>query len=89
VYTVEVSYTPKPGRALEAYSFAEFLESFQDKKILQEELTAEIARKLCATGAVERVEVRLRGIHGSVEVETKLQSNCSERPDKSLSRSFQ
>jgi len=50
VYTVEVSYTPKPGRALEAYSFAEFLESFQDKKILQEELTAEIARKLCATG---------------------------------------
>ncbi len=78
VYDVEVSYKPRGGRFVEAYSFARFLEGFQDRKIYQEELTTVIAEAICSTGAAERIRVKLRGVHGSVDLETIAELECSQ-----------
>lgn len=78
VYDVEVSYKPRGGRFLEAYSFARFLDGFQNRKIYQEELTTVIAEAVCSSGVVERVRVKLRGVHGSVDLETVAELDCVE-----------
>jgi 7-cyano-7-deazaguanine reductase len=78
VYDVEASYKPKGGRFVEAYSFARFLDGFQGRKIYQEELTTMIAEAICSSGAAERVRVKLRGVHGSVDLETVTELVCEE-----------
>ena len=76
IYEVVVEYKPANGRYVEAYSFEEFLKSFESKKIFQEEVTRLIAEEVCASGAAEQVKVTLRGTHGGVELVTELEKNC-------------
>ncbi len=76
-YEVEVSYKPRGTMFIEAYSFSKFLETYRDKKIYQEQLANEVAEAICRTRAVERVSVKMRGVHGSTEVIVLVEEKCS------------
>lgn len=82
-YEVVVEYQPPQGhgvgicRYLEAYSLHRLLESYRGRRILQEELTADLAEKLCtALGPGARVKVATRGPHGPVELEATVEKQC-------------
>jgi NADPH-dependent 7-cyano-7-deazaguanine reductase QueF len=83
-YLVEVEYKPPQGRGVgvcryvEAYSLHRLFQSFREKRILQEELTAVIAEELCkALGPGAWVRVATRGPHGPIELEASTERRCT------------
>lgn len=85
VYEVSITYTPaRRGRGclyVEAYSLADYLESFHDTEILQEDLTRGVAEALCSIlGEGARVRVATRGPHGGVELEAVVELECQGAP---------
>ncbi len=78
IYEVVVEYKPKGERYIEAYSFEEFLRSFENRRIYQEELTQLVAREVCGTGAAEKVRVTVRGTHGGTELTTVVEMGCGD-----------
>ncbi len=81
VYEVTITYTPvQRGDGciyVEAYSLADYLESFHATEILQEDLTRRVAETLCSIlGRGARVRVATRGPHGGVELEAVAELEC-------------
>lgn len=60
VYELVLSYVPREGRYLELSSLKEFLESFEDKEVFQEDLASEIAESVCREINAEKVRVELK-----------------------------
>ncbi len=76
-YDIEVSYKPRNNKFIEAYSFSRYLEKYRDREVYQEQLANEIAEALCRTGAVDQLVVKIKGVHGSTEVEVIVEEECS------------
>ncbi|WP_317896048.1 hypothetical protein [Pyrofollis japonicus] len=78
-YELLVEYEPGPENLyIEAYGFKEYLEGFREHRAYQEEITMKIARDICEAAKPRWVRVVLRGVHGSVEIESEARLECNK-----------
>ena len=73
-YDVQIEYI-SGGLCIEAHSLQEYLDSFKDQRISQEELTARINEDLKKLIEPDVICTRLTGIHGSIAITTEV---CGE-----------